>query len=189
MNSGRPHCGSRRPRLLSLAAWVGAVACVLLLSSPPASLGDIYRWEDDHGTVHFTDDVTTIPPQFRKNSSLLIREAPSVIPSPTPYPSTGQRSTPPAKGGRGPSAEETASRDAEREKEDLVSQVEALRAKVMAKEQHMNAVDTKRSLATNPLRNRFVDQADLDLYEKYRAELPADKARLKDLESQVESIK
>lgn len=67
--------------------------------------------------------------------------------------------------------------------------MEALKAKIIAKEQHMAAVDAKRSLANNPLRNRFVDQADLDLYEKYRAELPADKARLTDLESQLISIR
>lgn len=77
----------------------------------------------------------------------------------------------------------------EREKEELVSQVEQQKAKIAAKEQHIRAVDAKRSLAVNPLRNRVVDPADLDLYDKYLAELPADKERLKEFESRHEAIK
>lgn len=78
---------------------------------------------------------------------------------------------------------------AEQKKEELISQVEQQRAKIAAKEQHIQAVDAKRSLAVNPLRNRFVDPADLDLYEKYQDELPADKEQMKALESRLESIK
>lgn len=87
------------------------------------------------------------------------------------------------------STEKEEALSAEQQKEELVSQVEQQRAKVTAKEQHIRAVDAKRSLATNPLRNRFVDQADLDLYTKYQDELPADKEQLKELESRLESIK
>jgi len=39
------------------------------------------------------------------------------------------------------------------------------------------------------LRNRFVDQADLDLYDKYQSELPADREQMKELESRLQSIK
>lgn len=78
---------------------------------------------------------------------------------------------------------------AEQKKEELISQLEQQRAKIAAKEQHIQAVDAKRSLAVNPLRNRFVDPADLDLYEKYQDELPADKEQMKALESRLESIK
>ena len=76
-----------------------------------------------------------------------------------------------------------------REKEELTSQIEQVRAKITAKEQHISAVDAKRSLAVNPLRNRFVDQADLDLYDKYQSELPADREQMKELESRLQSIK
>src|SRR4030067_323933 len=78
-----------------------------------------------------------------------------------------RRAPPPANARPGLSAQEQAALDAAREKEDLVSQVEQLKAKIAAKEKHISAVDAKRSLAVNPLRNRFVDQADLDLYDKY----------------------
>jgi len=69
------------PRRLrwSLAVMGGAIACILLLSSAAPSRADIYRWEDGQGTVHFTDDVTKIPSQYRKGSTLLIREPPSSI--------------------------------------------------------------------------------------------------------------
>lgn len=189
MNTARPQPGSSRPRRKSIAALGCTAACLLLLSSPPISRGDIYRWEDNDGTVHFTDDVSTIPPQFRKKSSPLIREAPSVIPSSDPSPSMQPGPSSPGITGAGASEGEPSTRDAERDREDLKSQVEALKAKIIAKEQHISAVDAKRSLANNPLRNRFVDQPDLDLYEKYQAELPADRERLKELESLAESIK
>jgi len=87
------------------------------------------------------------------------------------------------------STEKEEALSAEQKKEELVSQVEQQRAKIAAKEQHIQAVDAKRSLAVNPLRNRFVDPADLDLYEKYQEELPADKEQMKALESRLESIK
>jgi uncharacterized protein with von Willebrand factor type A (vWA) domain len=89
----------------------------------------------------------------------------------------------------GLSQEEETARDAARQKEELASEVEQQKAKIAAKEKHIREVDDKRSLAVNPLRNRLVDQADLDLYDKYMAELPGDKERLKETESRLESIK
>lgn len=176
----------RRP----LAVLGGAVACILLLSHAAPSRAEIYQWKDSQGTMHFTDDVTNIPSQYRKSSTLLIREAPSSIsPSQTSPPSGGPQSPPSGsvRGTVGTDKEEALS--AEQQKEELVSQVEQQRAKIAAKEQHIRAVDAKRSLALNPLRNRFVDPADMDLYTKYRDELPADKEQLKELESRLESIK
>jgi len=78
---------------------------------------------------------------------------------------------------------------AEQEKEEIVAQVKHQRAKIAAKEQHIQAVDTKRSLAVNPMRNRVVDPADMELYNKYREELPGDKEQLEELESLLDSIK
>lgn len=67
--------------------------------------------------------------------------------------------------------------------------MEQQKARIAAKEEHIRAVDEKRSLAMNPLRNRVVDPADLDLYDKYLAELPADRERLQELESRLEAIR
>lgn len=168
----------------------GAIFCILLLSSAAPSRADIYQWKDSQGTLHFTDDVTKIPPQYRKGSNLLIREPPSSI-SPTPVtpPPRGPQATPSGnvRGDVNPDKEEAPS--AEQEKEEIAAQVEHQRAKIAAKEQHIQAVDAKRSLAVNPLRNRVVDPADMELYNKYKEELPGDKEQLKELESELESIK
>jgi len=173
-----------------LAVLGGAIACILLLSSAAPSRADIYRWEDGQGTVHFTDDITTIPSQYRKGSTLLIREAPSSI-SPTQVspPPGGPQSTQSGsvRDALNPEKEEALS--AEQEKEEIVAQVNHQRAKIAAKEQHIRAVDAKRSLAVNPLRNRVVDPADMELYNKYQEELPGDKEQLKELESLLDSIK
>ncbi|MGA7103802.1 MAG: DUF4124 domain-containing protein [Candidatus Deferrimicrobiaceae bacterium] len=180
------------PRRLrwSLAVLGGAVACILLLSHAAPSRADIYQWKDGQGTVHFTDDVTNIPSQYRKSSTLLIREAPSSISPPQASPPPGGPQAPRSDSVRGTvSTEKEEALSAEQQKEELVSQVEQQRAKIAAKEQHIRAVDAKRSLAINPLRNRFVDPADMDLYKKYQDELPADKEQLKELESRLESIK
>ena len=64
----------------------------------------------------------------------------------------------------------------------------SLRAKITAKEELIQSVDAKRSLATNPLRNRFVSPSDMELYRKYQAELPGDRERLKELESRIDSL-
>jgi hypothetical protein len=158
--TGLPPSQPARPGGFSLAVLGAAVACLLLLLSPAASRADIYQWEDSQGTVHFTDDVTTIPAKYRKPE----KASPSPGMKQAPLPGSAQ--------------------EAARE-EELASLVEQQKAKIAAKEEHIRAVDAKRSLAVNPLRNRYVDQADLDLYDKYKDELPEDKERLRELETSL----
>ena len=50
-------------------------------------------------------------------------------------------------------------------------------------------MDEKQSLATNPYRNRFVSPSDLELYQKYKEELPADRERLRAIESRLSPVK
>jgi hypothetical protein len=176
-----------RPGRFTPAFLGAAVACVLLSLSPAASRAEIYQWKDNQGTMHFTDDETTIPAKYRNNSNRLIREAPSVISPEKASPSPGMKQAP-LPGSAWDVAEEGAAQEAARE-EELVSLVEQQKAKIAAKEEHIRAVDAKRSLAINPLRNRVVDQADMDLYAKYKEELPEDKERLRELETRLESIK
>jgi hypothetical protein len=66
---------------------------------------------------------------------------------------------------------------------------EKLRAKINAKERFISAVDEKQSLATNPYRNRLVSPSDLELYGKYKEELPGDRERLMALESRLSPVK
>jgi hypothetical protein len=178
-----------RPGRISLAVLGGVVASLLLLFSPLPSRADIYRWEDAQGTIHFTDDITSIPSPYRKSATRTIREAPFVPPAPQVAPPPEKPPAPPPGIPPGLSEKEQAEAAKAQEKEELASRIEQLRAKIAAKEQHINAVDAKRSLAVNPLRNRIVDQSDMDLYDKYKSELPADRKQLKELESLLESVK
>jgi len=189
MGAETPRPRPARPGRFFPVVLGAAVACLLLFLSSAASRADIFQWEDNQGTVHFTDDETTIPAKYRKNASRLIREAPSSISPDRTSPSPGEKqSLPPGAVGGGLSAEEKAAQENARE-EELASLVEQQKAKIAAKEEHIRAVDAKRSLAVNPLRNRIVDQADMDLYAKYKEELPEDMKRLRELETSLESIK
>ncbi len=190
METERSRTGLPFPWKKFPAILAGASFFLLLLPSL-APRADIYRWKDSAGTEHFTDDVTTIPPQYRKDSTMMIREAPSVGPSmqAPPYGTTGGGPSGEEKVVIDVPPEEKVVIDVPPEEDDPYALVEELKAKIAAKEQHIRAVDAKRSLATNPLRNRFVDQKDLDLYRKYQAELPGDRQHLKELESSLEPVK
>jgi hypothetical protein len=186
MGARSPRSRFVRPGRISIAVLGGVAATLLLLSSPLPSRADIYRWEDAQGTIHFTDDITSIPSPYRKSATRMIREAPFVPPAPQVALPPEKPPVPPPGIPPGLSEKEQAEAAKAQEKEELTSRIEQLRAKITAKEQHINAVDAKRSLAVNPLRNRIVDQADMDLYEKYQSELPADRQQLKELESLLE---
>jgi len=41
---------------------------IVLLSIPDSAFSQIYRWEDEKGTVHVTDDPSSIPEKYRSNA-------------------------------------------------------------------------------------------------------------------------
>ena len=169
----------RLPAGLSRPARFILAAAFLVLSAQP-SASEIYQWVDDQGTIHFTDELSSVPPDSRGKTHLLLREAPSSLEAPP----AGAYAPPTA-----PEVEPGAALPEELDDVgDPATQAELLRAKIAAKEQLIESVDKKRSLATNPLRNRFVSPSDMELYRKYQAELPGDRERLKELESQVDSL-
>ena len=170
---------ARLPAGLSRPALVVLAATLLVLSARP-SASEIYQWVDDQGTVHFTDELSGVPAASRGKARVLQREAPVSIESPPPE----AYAPPPAPAAEpGPAIQEEIG-----DVGDPATQAELLRAKIAAKEQLIESVDRKRSLATNPLRNRFVSPADMELYRKYQAELPGDRERLKELESRIDSL-
>lgn len=169
----RPAAGISRP-----ARFVLAAALLVLSARPSAS--EIYQWVDDQGTVHFTDELSGVPAASRGKARVLLREAPVTIEAPPP----GAYAPPPAPAAESASATQEETGDGG----DPATQAELLRAKIAAKEQLIESVDRKRSLATNPLRNRFVSPSDMELYRKYEAELPGDRERLKELESRIDSL-
>ena len=160
-----------------------AVIFVLSLAIVAPSNADIYQWEDESGVLHFTDDLSSIPKKYRGKSREILRTPPEAG---KPSVSTmGAPSSPPGPSvSPSPSTGETLDRPATAQDGDATA-AEKLRAKIDAKEQFIRAVDEKQSLATNPYRNRFVSPSDLELYRKYKEELPADREALKALEARL----
>ena len=166
------------------------VLCILAffapLLAPPAS-ADIYRWEDEGGVVHFTDDPSAIPSKYKGKAREILKTPPaagqpSLSTMGAPVPSPGQVTPPRSSNGE----------ESERSMfppDDDATLIEKLRAKIDAKERFIRDVDRKRSLAVNPYRNRFVSPADLELYGKYKDELPRDRELLKELESRLSPLK
>ncbi|MCR4309020.1 MAG: DUF4124 domain-containing protein [Deltaproteobacteria bacterium] len=170
-----------------LALWLfGGMLAFSPLLAPPAS-ADIYRWEDESGVIHFTDDRSTIPAKYRGKSREILKTPPAAG---KPSVSTmGAPSSPPGPSlSPGPSNGETLDRP-ERTEDDDATLAEKLRAKIDAKERFIRAVDEKQSLATNPYRNRLVSPSDLELYRKYKDELPGDWERLKTLNSRPSPVR
>ncbi len=170
------------------AALVPAAAILALsIAFVVPSLADIYRWEDESGVIHFTDDLSSIPAKYKGKSREILKSPPgagqpSLSTMGAPSSSTGPSISP------RPSNGETLDRPALPEDDDA-TQAEKLRAKIDAKERFIRGVDEKQSLATNPYRNRIVSSPDLELYRKYTEELPADRERLKSLESRLSPVK
>ena len=164
-----------------------AAGLAVLLSCVSPAGADIYRWVDEQGTIHFTDELSNVPPANRDTVEREVSESPerggslSVLGAPPAPPRGGPgddaSALPPEPWDPGPSREE------------LRARIEQLKAKIDAKEGHIRAVDAKQSLAVNPLRNRFVDEADLALYRKYKEELPADLEELGALEEELSTLR
>ena len=169
------------------ALWLfGGMLAFSPLLAPPAS-ADIYRWEDESGVIHFTDDPASIPEKFRGKSREILKTPPAAG---KPSVSTmGAPSSPPGPSlSPGPSSGETIDRPSLPQDDDATL-AEKLRAKIDAKERFVRGVDERQSLSSNPYRNRFVSPEDLELYKKYKEELPADRERLKDLESRLPPVR
>ena len=170
-----------------LALWLfGGMVAFSPLLAPPAS-ADIYRWEDESGVVHFTDDPSAIPAKYR-GKAREIQKTPPAAGKPS-VSTMGAPSSPPGPPhSPGPSNGETIGRPSLPQDDDATL-AEKLRAKIDAKERFIRAVDEKQSLATNPYRNRLVSPPDLELYQKYKEELPGDRERLKELDSRLPPVK
>jgi Domain of unknown function (DUF4124) len=163
-----------------------AGSALLLLCARPAA-AEIYRWVDEQGTIHFTDELSNIPPGARKSATKEIHEGPGTggslsVLSASPFSSEGDA-------GGNASLPSPDTSDSGSSRDILLSRIEQLKAKISAKERHIQAVDRKQSMAVNPLRNRYVAEPDLDLYRKYQEELPADREELRALEEELSSLR
>jgi hypothetical protein len=145
-----------------------------------AARADIFKWVDDQGTLHFTDDISSIPPSKRDQTAAPFIKEPKASAEPAVAPAAPVEPLQP------PGRDVVSPVSGESGNEAIMREIEQLKAKISAKESLIRAVDAKRSLATNPLRNRIVSAADLDLYQKYQAELPDDRERLRQLEARAQ---
>ena len=169
-------CGKPSPakRIFLLA---GIALFLFALADP--SFADIYRWEDEAGVIHFTDDPSGIPQKYRGKAKDILKEPPapgkpslSTVGGSTPSPGAPSFTPEPAPEVNGAASRET-----------VAAQAEQLRAKIAAKEEFVDAIDRKRSNILNPFGNRYVAPTDLELYNKYKEELPRDRERLRELEA------
>ena len=46
---------------------IACIASSLLIAS--AAAAEIYRWTDEGGTVHFTQDLSQVPPRYRDSAA------------------------------------------------------------------------------------------------------------------------
>ncbi len=162
-----------------ISAIAGTVALLATISFTEAR-ADIFKWVDEQGIMHFTDDPSSIPASRRNQTATPFIKEPgaSSVPETTPVAPSAIGSPPLAEPA-------TASDSGENGTETLQREVEQLKAKISAKESLIQAVDAKRSLATNPLRNRNVSASDMDLYQKYQIELREDRDRLRLMEGRL----
>lgn len=173
-----------------MTRFPAAFLLAISLALPLCASADIYRWSDESGTVHFTDDVSNIPQAYRDKATTVIKEAPPA-PEPPPPPVAAPKgrnrsrqpsAAPPAYSGNGES-------DAARGRDVIAAEIEQLKAKIAAKEALIKRVDDRQNLALNPLRARVLDPSDLELYKKYQADLPEDRRKLQDLESLLQQVR
>lgn len=180
---------TNRGRYLTMS--LAALAAVALFPCAAPADADIYRWEDERGVIHFTDNPSAIPEHLRGKIQPILKEPP--IPGKPSLSTVGSPTLPSPGGVNGASAPSNDTSLGDRVTlpvgDDPSRQAESLRAKIDAKERFLEKVDNKRSQILNPLGNRFVSQEDLELYKKYSEELPGDRERLRELESGAPSVR
>ena len=85
--------GQRSMRWVLREAFVFFV--VIGLASPAGAV--IYKWKDDSGKTHFTDNLEKVPPRFREKDKLeKVRPAPPSGSSDTPAPEKADETAPPS---------------------------------------------------------------------------------------------
>lgn len=159
---------------------------IIMLLMPCKSLADIYKWVDEEGVIHFTDDISKIPLEYRKKAERKIipegkREAgahyqPSEIEPLEKKIEINQKS-------RAMSEEDWKSAF-----ERLSQQIRAGREEIERKKAFMREVERRRNMAFY-IPNRIVSDEDAELYEKYKKEVPEQEKRIEDLERQLTELR
>lgn len=86
------------------------ILLLLGLSIPAPLLAEIYKWIDEQGVIHFTDDYTKIPEKYRKKKLKVIEETP--LPPPAQQPTISSS-------GEGPKTSAEQTKEERRERGDI----------------------------------------------------------------------
>lgn len=89
-----------RAWLVAIAMTVAPAVALAQRDGGPPKTRDVYRWTDDGGELHFTDDPSTIPAKYRRNAEVTrgepLDELRAGLPTPTaPSPSVSASSSGP----------------------------------------------------------------------------------------------
>jgi len=179
--------------------WLGAgilagllVGTPMILPSPGGGQQTLYKWVDDQGTVHFTDDFYSIPLQYR--SQVEQRQlAPSQGNTP-PKESEGTKpaaGSPPqagAPGSKEPVGKEGTLYGGQTEEEwkkafsDLTKKIQQLQSDLTQKKTYVQAYERGQRMGSS------YSKVEIGQYDQYKKEVPTDEANLKNLQSQLEEL-
>ncbi len=156
-----------------------AVLSILILFAPHSG-AQLYRWVDQNGVTHFTDNPQNIPEQFKSNVEEFT--PPQITTYAEEKRKEGSALT--------PSWDDTGGefRDSEGAIEELEESISTLKSQIKAKKDLVDYVDDRRNLAKNPLRNRIITENELELYDRYVSELPDDERELEELEDTLRTM-
>ena len=86
----------------TVLGWVFILFLLFLWASP--AWGTVYKWKDENGSTHFTDNITKVPPEFRphhtnkkprpKKKRKTSRKKPKLKPKPKPKPEPKEKPKP-----------------------------------------------------------------------------------------------
>lgn len=161
-------------------AWFLLIA--LGISSSIAMGQEIYRWVDEKGTVHFSDDFNLVPEKYRDQ---IQRRKPPEKPSPLPSPAR----PPTGQGATEPTAESTS------QKKDLLGRGEEWwRAKMKEWNDKLQNAQKNYDLIYHDLRQKEKELADAkfkpdSLKRKLRAELKELEEKVKEREKERDEAK
>ena len=67
-------------KIVTIQYYIALIFLALLFLVTPSDTADLFRWEDEHGVVHFTDNQHNIPKQYMDKVTRIRSPAPSKAP-------------------------------------------------------------------------------------------------------------
>ena len=164
---------------MSGKALLAVFVAIAVFSVPALAFADIYQWEDAAGVVHFTDDMKKVPDKYRDK----VRVQKSIAPS--------TDTTAPQSNVKGDG--KAVSDDELYGEYTLQWWLETFRKKKNEVGQAVILIETKKKFVqmfeSGRRFGQIYEQADIEKYNLYKTELPADELRLKEVNEEVAELK